>query len=333
MGGQEVAAVSRRDGGPEVAAAPGQDGAPEVEAGARRVAVVPVRDGALPFGADEAVAEAGGVALVVGTGTRAAAEGLRTLRSGRLVEAGAFAPCRWARELVSELAAHHCVILPGSPDGRDLAPRLAVALGRPLLPGAARVSDRGAEVVRWDARVSVDLTVEGPFVATLLPGVRDAPAVDGTPDVVCLTTAHRTEDGRDPTVEDVLAPDPATVDLADAPRIFGAGAGVGGADAVAVMARVAEAVGASAGATRAVTDADWMNAERQIGTTGVVVNPRLYVAFGISGAVQHTSGLGTPEHVVSVNSDRSCPMTAMAHLGIVADAPAVLSELAARLGA
>jgi electron transfer flavoprotein alpha subunit len=81
-----------------------------------------------------------------------------------------------------------------------------------------------------------------------------------------------------------------------------------------------------------VTDAGWMSYDRQIGTTGVSVNPELYIAFGISGAAQHIGGLGAPDHVVSVNTDPSCPMTAMADLGIVADAPAVLTELAKRLG-
>ena len=127
------------------------------------------------------------------------------------------------------------------------------------------------------------------------------------------------------------------MDLAEAHRILGGGAGLvpAGADGVAVMrllADVAAALEASAGATRVVTDAGWMCYERQIGTTGVAVDPELYVAFGISGAAQHVGGLGEPEHVVSVNTDPSCPMTLMADLGIVADAPAVLAELAGRLG-
>jgi electron transfer flavoprotein alpha subunit len=127
------------------------------------------------------------------------------------------------------------------------------------------------------------------------------------------------------------------VDLAEARRILGGGAGLvpAGADGAAAMrllAQVAEALGASAGATRVVTDAGWMSYDRQIGTTGVAVRPELYVAFGISGAAQHVGGLGAPEHVVSVNTDSSCPMTLMADLGIVADALAVLAELAERLG-
>jgi electron transfer flavoprotein alpha subunit len=109
-------------------------------------------------------------------------------------------------------------------------------------------------------------------------------------------------------------------------------AGADGAAAMRLLADVGAALEASAGATRVVTDAGWMSYDRQIGTTGVAVNPELYVAFGISGAAQHVTGLGAPEHVVSVNTDPSCPMTLMADLGIVADAPAVLAELATRLG-
>jgi len=80
------------------------------------------------------------------------------------------------------------------------------------------------------------------------------------------------------------------------------------------------------------TDAGWTGYERQIGTTGVTVDPDLYVALGVSGAAQHTGGIGSPRHLVSVNTDPSCPMTAMADLGLVTDARALLAELARRLG-
>ncbi|MGH9074952.1 MAG: FAD-binding protein, partial [Acidimicrobiales bacterium] len=133
-------------------------------------------------------------------------------------------------------------------------------------------------------------------------------------------------------VLEVLPPDPATMDLAEAGRIVAGGAGLGSAASFELLASVAAALGASAGATRVATDAGWMSGERQIGTTGVAVAPRLYVAIGISGAVQHVSGLGQPDHVVSVNLDPSCPMMALADLAIVTDGPALLAELAARLG-
>ncbi|WP_431874501.1 mycofactocin-associated electron transfer flavoprotein alpha subunit [Amycolatopsis sacchari] len=291
----------------------------------RVLAVLVVRDGVLPLGADETVAEAGGSALLVGTGVDKAATELPSLSAGWLADNGTFAPGRWARQLAPVLRDTERVLLPASADGRDLAPRLAAELRRPLLAGAVRVNEKGAEVARWGGRVCVDLVADGPFVATLQPGVRGpAPAEAQTLTGISLPEA----DARDVTVVEVLDPEPGTVDLAEAPRIFGAGAGLGGPEAVELLGEVAAALGASLGATRVVTDAGWTGYQRQIGTTGVVVHPELYVAFGISGAAQHLGGLGSPGHVVSVNTDPSCPMTAMADLGIVADAPAVLAELA-----
>jgi len=113
------------------------------------------------------------------------------------------------------------------------------------------------------------------------------------------------------------------------PRNAGAEAGPA---AMTLLQRVSSALGASMGATRVVTDAGWVGFERQIGTTGVTIDPDLYVAFGISGASQHTGGLGAPTHIVSVNIDPSCPMTAMADLGLVTDAGELLRVLAGRLG-
>jgi electron transfer flavoprotein alpha subunit len=138
----------------------------------------------------------------------------------------------------------------------------------------------------------------------------------------------------------LVEPDPTTMDLADATRVLAGGAGLvprGATDAEAralfgLLADVAGRLGASMGATRVATDAGWAGHERQIGTTGVTVDPDLYVAFGVSGATQHTGGLGSPRHTVSVNIDPSCPMTAMADLGLVADATGLLVQLAGRLG-
>ena len=119
---------------------------------------------------------------------------------------------------------------------------------------------------------------------------------------------------------------------AEAARIVGGGAGLDGPARFEQLAALGAALAASVGAARVITDRGWVGHDRQIGTTGVVVDPRLYLAFGISGAVQHTSGLGQPEHVVSVNTDPHCPMMQLADLAIVADANAVLDALEARLG-
>ncbi|MEC3977301.1 mycofactocin-associated electron transfer flavoprotein alpha subunit [Amycolatopsis sp. H20-H5] len=297
------------------------------------IAVIPVRGGLPPAGGDETVAEAGGEAILLGEDVRAAAAALPSLRCGRLAEAGPYAPGAWAEGLAAVLPAGESVVLPASPDGRDLAPRLAFVLGFPLLAGAVEVTGTGAALARHGSRDLVVAEVDGPFVATLIPGSRAAAPVD-VGELTELVWVTRPGDAE---VVEVLPPDPRTADLAEAPRILVAGAGLtrggepAGKDAVALLERVAGALSASVGATRVVTDAGFTGHQRQIGTTGVVVNPKLYVAFGVSGAAQHVGGLGDPEHVVSVNLDASCPMTALADLGLVTDATALLTELARRL--
>ena len=300
------------------------------------LAVIVVRAGELPSGADETVAEAGGAALVLGSGTREAAGLLDAASRVWLLERSCVAPGAVAAALAQVLADVPMVLLPASPDGRDLAPRLAAVLGRPLLAGAVRCAPDEVELTRLDDHLSLRVAVDGPVVVTLRPGFRGRPAQVTLAEVTALAVPQD-EPAHDAESIEVLQPEPSTVDLAEARRILGGGAGLvpAGSDGAAVMrllAQVAEALEASAGATRVVTDAGWMSYDRQIGTTGVAVSPELYVAFGISGAAQHVGGLGAPEHVVSVNTDPSCPMTLMADLGILADAPAVLAELAERLG-
>jgi len=301
------------------------------------IAVVVVRGGALPAGADETVAEAGGRALLIGDGTAAAAADLRAeVRQVEIVEAGPFAPGAWSAGLAARLAREQLVLLPASPDGRDLAPRLAHTLGRPLLAGALEVSAQRAVLARQGGLVAEEHPIAGPAVVTLVPGVRGVeplPAGYRPPEPGVVTLSPGAAGVHDAEVVEVSPPDPSTMDLAEAPFILAGGAGLGSEEAFRTLEKVAGALGASMGATRVVTDFGWVPFERQIGTTGVAVDPEVYVAFGISGAVQHTSGLGDPEHIIAVNTDPSCPMMAMAEVAIVSDAPAVLTELAARLEA
>lgn len=315
--------------------------------GGAPVAVVVARGGRVPAGADEAAAEAGGRAFVVGSGAKEAAGALSAASSVWWADTGA-APRLGAvaAVLAGVLADVPLVVLPASPDGRDLAPRLAAATGRPLLAGAAAVrwdaaaATVGADLSRLEGRLLVTACCAAPAVATLLPGARSAPVVTDRPEPVELTLPEPPPDALDVEVLEVVEPDPASMDLADAVRVVGGGAGLVGHDVDLTRARavfallgdVAAVLGASAGATRVATDAGWLGYDRQIGTTGVAVDPDLYLALGVSGASQHTGGLGTPRHIVSVNTDPSCPMTAMADLGLVTDARGLLIELASRLG-
>jgi electron transfer flavoprotein alpha subunit len=296
------------------------------------IAVVPVRGGTLPIGADEVVAEAGGRVVVIGDGTAAAAAGLHTAALVRCAEVGPFAPAAWSVALAPVLAAEDMVVLPGTPDGRDLAPRLAAALARPFYGGALEVTPDRVVLSRLDGRVTETHVPEGPAVATLIPGVRGFLALEGPPEITSIDLALVPVPRADCEVLEVLPPDPATVDLAEATRIVAGGAGLGSIDAFGLLQRVAPALGASYGASRVAADAGWADPDRFIGTTGVLVTPELYVALGISGAVQHLTGIGEPRHVIAVNRDASAPMMRRADLAIVTDAPALLVELADRLG-
>ena len=299
------------------------------------LAVVPVRDGQLPAGGAEVVAEADGRVVLVGDGATDAAASLEGLCSSVEVwDTPGFAPGEWARHLSSRLAHEHLVLLPASPDGRDLAPRLAAVLGRPLYAGAMQIDGDSVTTIRHGGRVLARQPLVGAAVITLQPGVRTVEHSElPAPEVVPLQVPTTAPEGiRDATVVEVLAPDVSTMDLSEAPRILGGGAGLDAAVRFTQLNQVAAALGASMGATRVITDRGWISHDRQIGTTGVVVDPQLYLAFGISGAVQHTAGLGQPEHVISINTEQHCPMMDLADLAVVADANATLDELASRLG-
>jgi electron transfer flavoprotein alpha subunit len=294
------------------------------------IAVVVVRRGELPLGADEAVAEAGGRALLVGEDTVAAAAVLQTSTTDlRAAEMGPFAAGTWATAIAPAVKDEDLVLLPASADGRDLAPRLAHLLGWPLLAGAIEAGPGRVVVARRGGLIAEEHLLAGPMVATLEPGVRGFEP--GTPDPPKLIALTSSPDVHDATVDELLPPDPSTMDLSEATRIVAGGAGLAGPEPFDALRAVSTAIGAAWGASRVAADAGWVPQGRFIGTTGVTVDPRLYVALGISGAVQHVSGLGQPDHVIAVNVDPSAPMMAMADLAIVSDAPAVLQELQNRL--
>ncbi len=301
-----------------------------------RVAVLPVRDGVLPSGALDTVRAAGGDVIVVGDGGRSAAlELVGAIGTVRAWETPGFAPAAWSVALAPLLERYRTVVLPSSPDGRDLAPRVAAELGRSVLAGAVSIRNGpGGEVISTAAlggTVLADHLAAEPVVVTFQPGVgHAATAVGPAPHVEALELVLP-GDAEDATVLEVLPPDVATMDLAEAHRILGGGAGLDSADRFDQLTRVATSLGASMGATRVITDRAWVPHSRQIGTTGVVVAPELYLAFGISGAVQHTAGLGDPSHVISVNTDPHCPMMNLADLAVVADANDTLDQLALRL--
>jgi len=293
------------------------------------IAVIPVRDGVAPAGADETICEASGHALIIGSGTSQAFENLANIASNIWLAEAEVNASQIIAAIIQIARLNETIILPATPDGRDLAPHLAHALGRSLYAGAVSISDNKVSVSRHGGLSIADFQPTTAFVATLQIGIRGVDTVSTTPTISQVDIAPTTNTAQaSVTSVAVMPPDASTMDLSEAPRIIGGGAGLESGERFVQLQNVAAALDASMGVTRVITDRGWADHERQIGTTGVIVDPDLYIAFGISGAVQHTSGLGQPEHIISVNTDAHCPMMQMADLAIVADANAVLEELA-----
>jgi electron transfer flavoprotein alpha subunit len=294
------------------------------------IAVIPVRDGVAPAGADETICEASGQALIIGSGTSQALESLGGVASSVWLAEADVNTAQIIAAVTEIGRLNDSFILPATPDGRDLAPHLAHALNRSLYAGAISITDNKVSVSRHGGLSIADYQPTSPFVATLQIGIRGVDVVAPASQATIVDVASTSPSAPATSVISlaVMPPDASTMDLSEAPRIIGGGAGLESGERFVQLQNVATALDASMGVTRVITDRGWAEHERQIGTTGVVVDPDLYIAFGISGAVQHTSGLGQPEHIISVNTDAHCPMMQMADLAIVADANAVLEELA-----
>jgi electron transfer flavoprotein alpha subunit len=300
-----------------------------------RVALVPVREGVLPTGALETVSEAGGTVVLMGSDVNAAIPDISPVSTVVvLAEAGDYAPAAWANAIAPHLAKLTAVVLPATADGRDLAPRVASELAWPLITGVVALRDEEVVVARHGGQVLETLLIDGPFVATVTPGVADPKHASREPVINNLLLEFSLSIALDADSLGVSEPDPSSLDLSEAKRILAGGAGLGSQESFYELIEVADSMQASVGGTRVVMDWGWIPFDRQIGTTGVMVNPELYIALGISGAVQHTAGLGEPKHVIAVNSDPHCPMMSMADLAIVTDAPefvkAMMSKLTSR---
>ncbi len=246
---------------------------------------------------------------------------------------------RWVTALTGCLGQERpaAVLLPAGAAGDDLAPRLAAALDAACVMDCAalRAQAGGLLVLRWahDDRVQERwLAPPGlPLVAALRVGGRGTPPSRPRPMDVRRLPAPAAS-GRARLLKRLPA-DPGSVRLADAERIVAAGLGIGERELLGPVQELADLLGAALGASRPLADKGWVPFERQIGTTGQSVRPRLYLAIGISGAVQHTAGLKDVDTIIAINTDPSCPMMARAQLAVVGDAREVVPALVERLRA
>lgn len=246
--------------------------------------------------------------------------------------AGSEAAVAALAELARDLDAR-VVLLAADEQGADVAPRLAERLGGTAVTHVLAATVDGGRPV-WTrpvfggkALASVSAASE-PVVATLRRGAFEAAVETGGTAAV----ETRSAPAGDGAVELVaVEPAPAGASLEEAAVIVSGGAGLGAPEAFEELEQLAGLLGGAVGASLAAVDAGWAAPERQVGLTGKVVSPDLYLAFGISGASQHLAGIGGAKAVVAVNTDPDAPIFATARLGVVADCRQVLRALVEEL--
>jgi electron transfer flavoprotein alpha subunit len=227
------------------------------------------------------------------------------------------------------------ILIAGSRSGREYSPRVAVKLDAPLIEDAISLHDAGAalqaEHYTFLSRVTERVEAEGPVVVVTVKPGSFAPAKPNTEPSEQYDVALELPQRR-LTVTGQMKEKMERVSLTEADIVVSGGRGVGSAEGFAQLVEgLANQLGAAVGATRAVVDAGWRPYSEQVGQTGKTVQPKVYFAIGISGAVQHLSGMGKSKLIVAINKDADAPIFRETDYGVVGDVqqivPAILREL------
>jgi electron transfer flavoprotein alpha subunit len=232
------------------------------------------------------------------------------------------------------------VFLPASQMGKDLAPRIAVKLSAGVAADCIALKVDNGNIIAsrpvYAGKAMIDITVKSPVkifalrpnVFTAAPtanaGVTTEPIALNLSDADFITrvTGTKVAEGRP--------------DVTEASIIVSGGRGLKGPEHFQLIEKLADVLGGAIGASRAVVDAGWRPHDEQVGQTGKTVSPTLYIACGISGAVQHLAGMSTSKYIVAINKDKDAPIFQIADYGIVGDLfdilPALTEELKKALG-
>ncbi len=229
------------------------------------------------------------------------------------------------------------VLLAASADGKEIAGRLAARTGSGVLTDVVEVQagNKGVHSI-FGGAYTVDAQVEGDVaIMTVRPGAVEAEPAEGAGEVVNVEVPQPAENATK-----VMARQPAVAgdrpELTEATIVVAGGRGVGSAENFSVVEALADSLGAAVGASRAAVDSGYYPGQFQVGQTGKTVSPQLYIALGISGAIQHRAGMQTSKTIVAVNKDEEAPIFEISDYGIVGDlfkvAPQLTEAVKARKG-
>ncbi len=233
----------------------------------------------------------------------------------------------------AKAGSYRAVMLGFSAQGRDLGPRVAARLDTPIASDVTDFAVSGDSITvkhpAYANKVIVSLTITGsPVVLSVRPSAFTAVETPRTPRVESVQATPAS--GPTITVTEVKEGAKGRPDLGEAPIIISGGRGLKAKENFKLVEDLADAFGnAAVGATRAVTDDGWRPHSDQIGQTGRQVSPQLYVAVGISGAIQHLAGMRTSRTIVAINKDKEAPIFKVADYGIVGDAAEIVPALTA----
>ena len=226
------------------------------------------------------------------------------------------------------------LLLGGTANGRDVAPRLAARLNAGVASDVDRLEWKDGKlrarrpVYSGKAFATVDVTGT-PAIATTRPNA--FPAEEAAGGGAAEVASVSAESASNVKLVETKTPEAGEMSIAEADIIVSGGRGLKEAANFSLIRDLAHAIGGAVGASRATVDAGWIDHQHQVGQTGRVVSPNLYIAAGVSGAIQHLAGMSSSKHIVAINKDPEAPIFRIADLGIVGDlfqiVPALTEEV------